>query len=685
MYYIAREDINYTINYYKEGIEKPFKTENMQGTFGTTVTVPDEKISENKPDGFAYDRTNPIKLLLQIDENKNILNVYYKASMQPYTVNYYLENTTVKLADSKISSARTETKIVEEAIEIEGYSKKAPITEEIIITTGNNEINFYYTPRTDISYTVNYYLENTTTKLAESKIVNGKTFNTTVQEEAKDLSYNGYESIKTTESLLLNKVSGNEINFYYKERTDLSYTVKYYYNGVEDKTKEYTVENQTFGATINEYIDKNEDGWELESATAPITIGVGANVIKVYYTKPIIEVTKSSSKTGIVEPGDEITYTITATNTGKREGKVTITDKIPTGTELKGKITATGLANVTKEQLESGIELTVPVQGGKVTVTFTVEVIGNAGTEISNQATVAGGTTDTTNTVTNKVEKTVGVKEQSETIKGTNVVLVVDTSGSMEGKKLQNAKNEAKKLIDKVIPTDGSDNGGSTISVIEFKSVTEWVVIIPVDKDYAENLGTAKTINQASELKNKVDGLRASGNTPMATALTKAESVLNTFNNNNDNVVIFLSDGDPTDSGYNTVATRIKNSGTKIYTIGFNTSSSADSILASIASKGCNYKAGIDDLANIFEVISSEISGEPVNTTSANGKIELSSKIYVDSKHPIIIKVNGTVNTTITSLPTDAEGKLTFENGKYYLDLTKFNPKDKVTIEYFSN
>ena len=58
---------------------------------------------------------------------------------------------------------------------IDGYTVDAE-TKNVKITTGKNEITFYYTKRADLAYTVNYYEEGTTTKLHDSKKVENQTF-----------------------------------------------------------------------------------------------------------------------------------------------------------------------------------------------------------------------------------------------------------------------------------------------------------------------------------------------------------------------------------------------------------------------------------------------------------------------------------------------------------------------------
>ena len=66
--------------------------------------------------------------------------------------------------------------MTEEAIDITGYVAEEPTSQTITIQVEGNVINFYYTKRTDLSYTVNYLEKDTDVVLAEAKVVNGKTY-----------------------------------------------------------------------------------------------------------------------------------------------------------------------------------------------------------------------------------------------------------------------------------------------------------------------------------------------------------------------------------------------------------------------------------------------------------------------------------------------------------------------------
>ena len=113
-----------------------------------------------------------------------------------------------------------------------------------------------------------------------------------------------------------------------------------------------TINNDTKTSVTNKaVIDGNKPTEEVETRIANIT---GAK-----------SVDKSTAKVG-----DTLTYTITLTNSGNADGKVTVTDEIPTGTRIKDENT-TGYNKETNTMTWSNVE--VKANGG--TATLTLEVV----------------------------------------------------------------------------------------------------------------------------------------------------------------------------------------------------------------------------------------------------------------------------------------------------------------------
>ena len=190
------------------------------------------------------------------------------------------------------------------------------------------------------------------------------------------------------------------------------------------------------------------------------------------------------------------------------------------------------------------------------------------------------------------------------TVDKTDVVLVLDRSSSMDGTPMENTKTAAKDLIELLITDKTKDNTRAAI-------VT-----------YGSNLLTSYTsdslTNDVTTLKKTIDSIPSSINnegTNVHAGLLKAEELLRSSGTDTQKIIILLSDGEPTfylgsnnkrcgfgrsdrpdyslgctvngNNRPSTVAdaeaTTIKNSGTKIYTVGFR--SGADmTFLGNIAS-----------------------------------------------------------------------------------------------------
>ena len=190
------------------------------------------------------------------------------------------------------------------------------------------------------------------------------------------------------------------------------------------------------------------------------------------------------------------------------------------------------------------------------------------------------------------------------TVDKTDVVLVLDRSSSMDGTPMENTKTAAKDLIELLITDKTKDNTRAAI-------VT-----------YGSNLLTSYTsdslTNDVTTLKKTIDSIPSSKGgqgTNVHAGLLKAKDLLSSSGTDTQKIIILLSDGEPTyylgsnnkrcgsggsdrpDDSWGCIvngnnrpstvadaeATTIKNSGTKIYTVGF-TSGADMTFLGNIAS-----------------------------------------------------------------------------------------------------
>ena len=159
------------------------------------------------------------------------------------------------------------------------------------------------------------------------------------------------DEIPTGTTLVADSITAN--GSYNEENKTITWTdVKVEAGKTAEVSFKATINSDTKTSVTNKaVIDGNKPTEEVETKVANIT-GVKS-------------VDKSTAKVG-----DTLTYTIKLTNSGNGDGKVTVTDEIPTGTRIKDENT-TGYNKETNTMTWSNVE--VKANGG--TATLTLEVV----------------------------------------------------------------------------------------------------------------------------------------------------------------------------------------------------------------------------------------------------------------------------------------------------------------------
>lgn len=276
-----------------------------------------------------------------------------------------------------------------------------------------------------------------------------------------------------------------------------------------------------------------------------------------------------------------------------------------------------------------------------------------------------------------------------------SVVIVIDSSGSMnQANKMNAAKDAAKNLIDSF---KNSAKSGDKLGVVDFDSFVN-----DGSRYYLKNGGSVSGPHQTSNcsspmlvdltntsavntLKTYVDNMTASGGTNMEAALNKAKALLDSSPPGNSKYVIFITDGMPTAyvngtyNGYPLVETQnwqmndttksetlsavqsLSQSGAKLFVVGVDTTGAEIDInfinlMARVGNGMSYYVSNVNALnsilQNIFRIINSNTTVTYNNLTM---EYPIPSGIRVSSIPPGWRVENGKLIGTFSPV--------TFENG----------------------
>ena len=293
--YKKRNDLSYTVEYYKEQNKISNDNDNTVNnqTFGNKVHEAEIDKNKYKPLLGYKDGIIETNMPYEIKEEDNVIRVcYFKRDDMSYTVKYLDKNTNNELYDSEIRENKTFEEVYTETAKESpyGYKLVGNDTQEVKIDAEDKVVIFYYEKRNDFSYTVMYLEEDTNNELATPEVRKNRTYLETYSEKAK--SIDGYVVDEETKEIVLEE-NESRIIFYYNKKDDLSYKVIYYKDSLNtDAIGEETFENQTFEDIINsDDIDKDlykpRKGYNsgVIATDMPYTIIDGENVINVIYTK----------------------------------------------------------------------------------------------------------------------------------------------------------------------------------------------------------------------------------------------------------------------------------------------------------------------------------------------------------------------------------------------------------------
>ena len=204
-------------------------------TYSVSYTVKLDTTAEGFEEGKYYP-TNGKTYLTYTDENGSEKTLYFeipgvKGVIPSYNVSYaYTGEVPAGAPDAPAAASHKQNSTVSVAAApvLDGYTFSGWSTNDATVSDGsfkmpgkNVTLTGSWSPRSDLSYTVNYYWNGTTDKVADSKVVSDQTFGDTVTDETP-IAIDGYTAVPDQTSNLTIGTGANVINFYYYKNVELT-------------------------------------------------------------------------------------------------------------------------------------------------------------------------------------------------------------------------------------------------------------------------------------------------------------------------------------------------------------------------------------------------------------------------------------------------------------------------------
>ena len=288
----------YTVNYYKDSISDRNFLGEVEGTGSVGDTIPAD-LTLFAPEGYAVPGTRSGAEKISADGGDVVNVVYSKKTNLSYTVNYYKDSIEEGNYLDKVEGTGTFgdaipadlTKFAPAGYAVPGARSGA----ENISADGGDVVNVVYSRRTDLSYEIHYYRDviDEAHYLGASEEITNKTFGegvtlgpTLLNKERPD----GYkDGVQTPAGPYIIKEKDNVIDVLYTKKTNLSYTVNYYKDSIEEGNYLDKVEGTgTFGEAIPADLSKFAPAGYAVPGTRSGAENIsadGGDVVNVVYSK----------------------------------------------------------------------------------------------------------------------------------------------------------------------------------------------------------------------------------------------------------------------------------------------------------------------------------------------------------------------------------------------------------------
>ena len=399
----ANTNTKYTVEFYYQKDDGSYpsiasKTEPRTGTTDTTVSVTNADKEAKENGKYVYDTTAAnVESGIVAADGSLVLKLYFKLNQFQLTIKYVYEDGS-EAATSHSSTLTVGNTYSVNSPTINGYTADTTVVSGTM-PAENVEVTVTYSKRTDLSYTVHYYWNGTTTSVKESKMVPGQTFNASVTESP--VAVTGCTPVNEDSKAITIGTGKNEIIFYYYKNVELTANSKTEtYDGTEKSVSGFTGAPE--GVTFNG-ISASGSGTDVDEYNV---IFDGTPVGKVDTTEKYI-VTKATPGKLTIKPA-EVTVTIKGnTKTETYAGtEYTVTGytvesisnnlykeeyfalKTDAKVEAKGTNAGDYMMGLTKESFENkntNFKVTFVVEDGKLTIAKRdVTVTGESATKVYN-------------------------------------------------------------------------------------------------------------------------------------------------------------------------------------------------------------------------------------------------------------------------------------------------------------
>lgn len=218
-------DTTYKVEFYYQNDDGSYpstasKTDPRTGTTDATVSVTntDKADKENGKYTFDANNINNKKSGTVAADGSLVLKLYFKLNQFQLTINYvYADGTTAATSHSETLTVGNTYSV--NSPTINGYTADKTVVSGTMPAENVVE-TVTYTKRSDLSYTVHYYWNGTTTSVKESKTVPGQTFNASVTESP--VAVTGCTPVNEDSKAITIGTGKNEITFYYYKNVELT-------------------------------------------------------------------------------------------------------------------------------------------------------------------------------------------------------------------------------------------------------------------------------------------------------------------------------------------------------------------------------------------------------------------------------------------------------------------------------